>query len=142
MVSVVAGLSLALGIGANTAIFSLIDSLMLRALPGVVEPERLVTMSSGQTNDTGMSNAAEPRWSSVRPRSAGEDPHEGLEHSRVAPVFEYLTIELGPRLTASPAHKRAAEWTRDRLASYGLQNAHLEAWQFGRGWSLEKLTRK
>jgi len=65
---------------------------------------------------------------------------EGLEHSRVAPVFEYLTIELGPRLTASPAHKRAAEWTRDRLASYGLQNAHLEAWQFGRGWSLEKLT--
>jgi hypothetical protein len=65
---------------------------------------------------------------------------EGLEHSRVAPVFEYLTIELGPRLTASPAHNRAAEWTRDRLASYGLQNAHLEAWQFGRGWSLEKLT--
>jgi hypothetical protein len=65
---------------------------------------------------------------------------EGLEHSRVAPVFEYLTIELGPRLTASPAHKRAAEWTRDRLASYGLQNAHLEAWHFGRGWSLEKLT--
>jgi hypothetical protein len=65
VVSVVAGLSLALGIGANTAIFSLIDSLMLRTLPGLVEPERLVTMSSGQTNDTGMSNAAEPRWSYV-----------------------------------------------------------------------------
>ena len=45
---------------------------------------------------------------------------EGLEHSQVAPVFDMLTVTIGPRLTASPAHKRAAEWTRDRLASYGL----------------------
>jgi hypothetical protein len=41
---VVAILSLALGIGANTAIFSLVDSLMLRALP-VRDPDRLVTGS-------------------------------------------------------------------------------------------------
>src|SRR5437899_1099450 len=39
----VAVLSLALGIGANTAIFSLIDVLMLRSLP-VKEPERLVEL--------------------------------------------------------------------------------------------------
>jgi len=65
---------------------------------------------------------------------------EGLEHSQVAPVFEMLTVNIGPRLTASPAHKRAAEWARDRLASYGLSNARLEPWKFGRGWTLEKLT--
>ena len=65
---------------------------------------------------------------------------EGLERSQVAPVFDYLTVNIGPRLTASPAHKRAAEWTRDRLASYGLTNAHLEPWKFGRGWELRKLT--
>src|SRR5207247_1120530 len=65
---------------------------------------------------------------------------EGIERSQVAPVFEYLTTDIGPRLTASPAHKRAAEWTRDRLASYGLANVHLEPWRFGRGWTLEKLT--
>jgi predicted permease len=41
----VALLSLALGIGANTAIFSLIDALLLRNLP-VRHPERLVELSS------------------------------------------------------------------------------------------------
>ena len=40
----VAVLSLALGIGANTAIFSLLDALLLRDLP-VRQPERLVELS-------------------------------------------------------------------------------------------------
>jgi hypothetical protein len=65
---------------------------------------------------------------------------EGLQRSQAGPVFDYLTIDIGPRLTASPAHKRAAEWTRDRLAAYGLSNVHLEPWKFGRGWELQKLT--
>ena len=42
----VAVLSLALGIGANTAMFSITDALMLRTLP-VRNPERLVTLSEG-----------------------------------------------------------------------------------------------
>src|SRR4051795_9345468 len=65
---------------------------------------------------------------------------EGMDHSQAGAVFDYLTINIGPRLTASPAHKRAAEWARDRLAAYGLENAHLEPWKFGRGWTLDKLT--
>jgi hypothetical protein len=40
-ITIVVLLSLALGIGANTAIFSLIDAVMLRTLP-VKEPERLL----------------------------------------------------------------------------------------------------
>ena len=44
----VAILSLALGIGANTAIFSLIDALMLRALP-VHEPDRLVLFGNAKS---------------------------------------------------------------------------------------------
>jgi carboxypeptidase Q len=65
---------------------------------------------------------------------------EAMDHSQVDPVFNTFTVAIGPRLTASPAHKRAAEYARDRLASYGLTNAHLESFKFGRGWSLEKLT--
>jgi len=65
---------------------------------------------------------------------------EGTERSQAAAVFDYLTINIGPRLTASPAHKRAVEWTRERLASYGLSNVHVEPWKFGRGWELQKLT--
>jgi len=65
---------------------------------------------------------------------------EGLQRSQAAPVFDMLTVTIGPRLTASPAHKRAAEWVRDRLAAYGLENVHLEPWTFGRGWALDRLT--
>lgn len=45
-VSLVAILSLALGIGANTAIFSILDGLLLRTLP-VREPDWLVLLAEG-----------------------------------------------------------------------------------------------
>jgi hypothetical protein len=65
---------------------------------------------------------------------------EGLEHSRVMEVFDHLVNVIGPRLTASPAYKTAVDWSRDRLVNMGFDNVHLEPWEFGRGWQLEKLT--
>jgi hypothetical protein len=63
---------------------------------------------------------------------------EGMNRSQVMQTLSYLSDVIGPRLTASPAAKRANEWTRDKLASWNLQSAHLEAWgPFGRGWTLK-----
>src|SRR5271157_3178277 len=59
----VAILSLALGIGANTAIFSLIDSVMLKTLP-VQHPEELLQVTTVQYHDA-FSN---PLWEQVRDR--------------------------------------------------------------------------
>src|SRR5262249_29194478 len=51
--TVVAVLSLALGIGANTAIFSVIDALMLKRLP-VRQPEQLVTFAVNYPGEGGI----------------------------------------------------------------------------------------
>ncbi len=63
---------------------------------------------------------------------------EGSKNSKVMETLSYLTDVIGARLTGSPQMKRANEWTRDTMAKWGLQNAHLEAWgPFGRGWTLK-----
>jgi len=51
-ITIVALLSLALGIGANTAIFSLMDAVMLRSLP-VKEPQNLVVFGEGTESGIG-----------------------------------------------------------------------------------------
>ena len=63
---------------------------------------------------------------------------EGLQRSKVMESISFLTDVHGPRLTGSPLTKIAGEWTKDKLAEWGLENAHLESWgPFGRGWTLE-----
>jgi len=61
--------------------------------------------------------------------------YEGFHNSQVMEIARQLTEEIGPRLTGSPQLKRANEWTRDELASWGLDGAHLESFEFGRGWT-------
>lgn len=63
VVTVVAILSLALGIGANTAIFSIVNALLLRNLP-VKDPQQLVQLLTGPQR-TSWSN---PLWEALRSR--------------------------------------------------------------------------
>ncbi|HEY6358945.1 MAG TPA: ABC transporter permease, partial [Vicinamibacterales bacterium] len=59
VVTAVAVLSLALGIGANTALFSILNSLMLKTLP-VSAPEQLVVIADGSWTN--------PIWEQIRDR--------------------------------------------------------------------------
>jgi carboxypeptidase Q len=62
--------------------------------------------------------------------------YEGFRDSKVMDLATGLMDSIGERLTGSPNLKRANEWTRDQLTSFGLSNAHLESWgPFGRGWA-------
>ena len=64
--------------------------------------------------------------------------YEGFRNSKVMELASGLMDGIGARLTGSPNMRRANEWTRDQLVSFGLSNAHLESWgPFGRGWSNE-----
>jgi carboxypeptidase Q len=64
---------------------------------------------------------------------------EGLNHSQVMDIVFNLTDANGPRLMQSPGYFKAANWAKTKMSSWGLSNAHLEAWgTWGKGWELEK----
>src|SRR5687768_13260349 len=67
IVSGVALLSLALGIGANVAIFSLVNALMLKTLP-IHEPDRLVILGQPPTQPGRQANTSftNPQWEYIR----------------------------------------------------------------------------
>jgi hypothetical protein len=65
---------------------------------------------------------------------------EGLNRSQVGALFGSLVDGIGPRLAGSPEYKRAADWARDQMTKWGLDHPRLEAFDFGRGWTLDKFT--
>jgi hypothetical protein len=65
---------------------------------------------------------------------------EGTERSKILEVFNHLVTNIGPRLTNSPAHKRAVQWTMETARAWGMSEVHAEPWQFGRGWTLDKIS--
>jgi putative ABC transport system permease protein len=98
VVTAVAVLSLALGMGANTAMFSIVDALVLRPLP-VREPERLTLLSStvkSATSDETWTNVSwtNPVWEAVRDRSTmfdgafayGDVPFDLSQRGTVDPI--------------------------------------------------------
>ncbi len=66
---------------------------------------------------------------------------EEATNSQIMKTEHMLADVYGPRLTGSPNHKHAAEWAIKQMTAWGLQNAHLEPWDFGHpGWLNERLT--
>ncbi len=72
--SIVVALTLALGIGANTAIFSVVHGVLL-ASPPYPEPERVITLA-----EVNSSIDIEPRWVSIPNYIDWKAQNESLEH--------------------------------------------------------------
>jgi hypothetical protein len=58
---------------------------------------------------------------------------QALEHSEVMQNLQFLADMIGPRLTGSPAARKANDWTAERFKAYGL-TTRLEPWDFGVTW--------
>jgi len=67
---------------------------------------------------------------------------EGFNRSKLMDNLSMLTDVYGPRLTNSPNHKKAAEYAKATLESYGVRNVQIDYWgeEFGRGWELKKFS--
>ena len=82
-------------------------------------------------------------WS-ARAASEEKDPVAATEgqiigeirdHSELMENLEYLSDEIGPRLTGSPQLERASQWTVEMFKKYGLTNVHLESYTIPHGWA-------
>jgi hypothetical protein len=59
---------------------------------------------------------------------------EVTAHSELIKNLDYLTTQIGARLTGSPQMQAASEWTLKRFKDYGI-DAHLETTQIAHGWT-------
>lgn len=66
---------------------------------------------------------------------------EAAKKSRVMDHLFHLTEVHGPRLTASPNQRAAADWSAAQFKQFGLENIRQEEWgPFGRSWALRKFS--
>lgn len=63
----------------------------------------------------------------------------GMNHGEVVETIEYLTDHIGGRMTNSPQMRAAEAWTQSKYRGWGLSNVHPEAFEFGRGWSIDSV---
>jgi hypothetical protein len=97
------------------------------------DPSKSATLSSAQQT---AERTAEQRTAY---RKAMEEADQKIAaevkaHSELVKNLEYLTTQIGARLTGSPQMQAASDWTLKRFQAYGV-NAHLETTEIAHGWT-------
>src|SRR5690349_8724719 len=64
---------------------------------------------------------------------------EALNQSEIPATVSYLTDRIGGRMTNSPQMRMAEKWTQEKFKAWGLSNVRAEPFDFGRGWSIERI---
>jgi carboxypeptidase Q len=64
---------------------------------------------------------------------AGSIIAQAMDKSEVMQNLQYMSDAIGPRLSGSPAMKKANDWVADRFRAYGMA-ASLEEYPFGVTW--------
>src|SRR5258708_34974690 len=59
---------------------------------------------------------------------------EVREHSEAMQNLEYLSDNIGARLTGSAQLKQANDWTAEQMKKYELVNVDLEPWTIAHSW--------
>jgi carboxypeptidase Q len=86
---------------------------------------------------TGAAGAPAPSYSPVDPQMLNRIADAGFNHGQIVQTIEYLSDQIGGRMTNSPAMRKAEAWTQAKYGEWGLQNVHKEGFEFGRGWWIE-----
>jgi len=108
----VAVMTLALGIGANTTIFSLVYALLLRPLPGVEEPNRLVSLFTSDFSSTPYGANSYPDYIDYRDQN---ETFEGLSAYRESDLV-LGTHELPQRIRGAAVTGNYFSVLRARIA--------------------------
>src|SRR5262245_51887068 len=135
--TVVAVLSLALGIGANTAIFSVVDSMLIQPLP-YPNPARLVAIWSSPSG-------ARNRWTSAYPDyadwknetrafervAAYNNDRTTLRRNQISMLLRGVVVsaELFPLLGVQPQFGRTFSVAEDQLAASPVVVLSYDTWQ-------------
>jgi putative ABC transport system permease protein len=110
--SIVAVLTLALGIGVSTAIFSVIDATMLRPLP-YPNPEQLVSVSPEEVGPDGKASSPTPSMEDMRVWQTDTDVFSAV--AGVSSAFRGRIVD-GPE----PERVQVRYFTEDYLSMYGV----------------------
>jgi hypothetical protein len=104
------------------------------------------------THTPAIDNAPMPRVASRATPSVGEiktavDLDRAIiteikERSELMKNLQYLSDEIGARLTGSKNAERANNWTAEKMKEYGLENVRLEAWEIPVGWERGRASMK